>query len=691
MPKIIYAFMYYAVAAVVCFYMTHTRKRWDDRTKNLWKAQLAAFIAVLFYAVSLTGNEIPVMITANNAVYGFVVLIFMSVCRYSAGYVNREKAIPGWFDSLCYSFAFLDGAAALTNPLHHMYFSDVSIHVSGGDLYLVHQGGVFYFIHLAFCYSLMVMALLFLLREYYTIPFVYRGKYKSVLLALLLALASNVLAVSGIIKTNLNISVILYSMLVCIYYHYSFHYEPRKMLCQTRNMIVDHLSTPLALFDNRGCLLDFNVGAREFLGIRNRDKGILVKEEFEKQNLNLNTDSVHTFRNGDMELKLKHRGLDYYYNMNRKNLYDKKRRLIGSLYLFQDISQQKVMYQEIKNLANYDQLTGLSNKNAFLNVLKKMDTAENLPISIVIGNINGLKIINDIFGTKEGDRVINFVVETLLKNIRSQDFVARLDGDETIIVMPGFEEKDALSVIKHVSESCSSCLEFDFEVNIEFGVAIKRTPDENIHDIVKNARDNMYKRKLLNSKSVHSAIVESLKHTLEQSDFETEEHAERTKKMSRLLGERLNLEDGTLNDLSLLAILHDIGKLSIPNQILLKPGPLSDEEWEIMKLHTVKGFQIAGSAQELAPIARQILCHHERWDGTGYPNGLAGEEIPILSRIISVVDAHDVMTHDRPYHDAVSAEEAILELKRCAGTQFDPEIVEVFTALLLEMLVKIDE
>lgn len=159
---------------------------------------------------------------------------------------------------------------------------------------------------------------------------------------------------------------------------------------------------------------------------------------------------------------------------------------------------------------------------------------------------------------------------------------------------------------------------------------------------------------------------------------------ERTREMAIRLGKALSLSDGELGKLALLAVLHDIGKIAIPHSILLKPGKLTDAEWEIMKTHTEKGYRIANASKELKPIGEYILHHHERWDGGGYPGGLAGDEIPLLSRIITVVDSHDVMVHDRPYHRAMSGEAAEAELRRCSGTQFDPKLVKVFLEVLKE-------
>ena len=179
-------------------------------------------------------------------------------------------------------------------------------------------------------------------------------------------------------------------------------------------------------------------------------------------------------------------------------------------------------------------------------------------------------------------------------------------------------------------------------------------------------------------------MLRSLLQALAQCDEDTGEHVQRTQKSGKELGCRINLTDQEQSYLALLAIMHDIGKIGIPLEILNKPGKLNDSEWAMMKTHVQKGYQIAKSSQEFSAIADMILYHHERWDGRGYPEGLREEQIPLLSRIISVVDAYDAMTNDRAYRKALSESAARSELLRCAGTQFDPNIVREFIAMLEE-------
>jgi len=183
---------------------------------------------------------------------------------------------------------------------------------------------------------------------------------------------------------------------------------------------------------------------------------------------------------------------------------------------------------------------------------------------------------------------------------------------------------------------------------------------------------------------MHSSILSSIKTTMSEKNYATKSHADRLAKLSRKLGEELRLPERVIDEIELVSTLHDIGKISLDEKILNKPGPLNNEEWQEIQKHPEVGFRIANAISELQHLSEYILCHHERWDGAGYPQGLSGEDIPLISRIIAITDAFDAMTQDRPYRKAMSEGAAAAEIERNSGTQFNPDLAYIFTRKVLD-------
>ncbi len=340
----------------------------------------------------------------------------------------------------------------------------------------------------------------------------------------------------------------------------------------------------------------------------------------------------------------------------------------------------------IRHLSFHDQVTGLYNRAYFEEELQRMDTPRQLPLSILMGDVNGLKLINDAFGHSEGDRFLAKIARTLQRACRQEDLIARWGGDEFIMLLPRTDQKSGERLIERIRQSLAADEEELLTISMALGVATKVSDDQPVDQIIREAEDRMYQNKLLESQSFRSAVISSLENTLWERSHETEEHTRRMQSWAVRLGKELGLAENQLDELKLLTSLHDIGKIAIPDRILNKTGPLTEEEWAIMRRHAEIGYRIASASNDLLPIATGILTHHERWDGSGYPQGLKEDQIPATARIVAVVDAFDVMLHDRPYRKALTYSQALQELKQGAGTQFDPKVV----ALFLEMLGKED-
>lgn len=361
--------------------------------------------------------------------------------------------------------------------------------------------------------------------------------------------------------------------------------------------------------------------------------------------------------------------------------YDSDGRILGLIGVSRDITDRKKNEAEILYLGQHDALTGLHNRSYYEKERQRLDHPDYLPLSLIIGDINGLKLINDAFGHSEGDKLLISIAKIMADCIQEQDVLVRTGGDEFVIMLPQTAYPEAGVMVENIKKACEEGYKLDNELiitSISLGFATKTTTHESFEKIFKLAEESMYRKKLLEYKSFHSAIMDSIKTTLYEKSNETEAHAERMAELAKQLGRALGLDQEELVALELAATLHDIGKISIDSKLLKKNSPLTDADWREMKKHPEVGYRIAQTIPELRKISEYILCHHERWDGKGYPQGLKGEEIPVLARILAIVDAYDAMTENRSYRRAMTENEAIDELQNHAGRQFDPALVAVF-------------
>jgi len=349
-----------------------------------------------------------------------------------------------------------------------------------------------------------------------------------------------------------------------------------------------------------------------------------------------------------------------------------------------DVTEQKRKEEDIIYTSNHDYLTGLPNRKYFEEKLSELDNEQFYPLTVAMIDLDGLKLINDAYGHDLGDEVLVKISDVLKTHISDEDFVARIGGDEFVMICPNTNARDFEVIKNSISNDNLSFIYNEFKFSISVGYDVKTNATTHIKDVLKNAEDKMYANKILHGQSARNETIMTLFETLKQKYEEEKIHSSRVSEYCRMMGENLGLSEDQIKELEFAGLMHDIGKITIPDRILDKPGKLTEDEWIVMKTHTINGYHILRSADKYSMLAEYALTHHERWDGKGYPNGLKENEIPLFSRIISVCDSYEAMTADRPYRKALDYKVAIAELNRCAGSQFDKELVEIFIKSIVE-------
>lgn len=359
---------------------------------------------------------------------------------------------------------------------------------------------------------------------------------------------------------------------------------------------------------------------------------------------------------------------------------DGKRILIG---IRRKMTESMLAWEKLKYVSFHDKLTGLYNRSFFEEEMMRFDSKRQVPLSVIMGDVNGLKLVNDAFGHAKGDELLKKTAEILKNSVRKEDIVARWGGDEFIILLPKADEEIAKSVSERIESYCARELTVEnISFSISLGYATRTDLSKTITALIKDAEDLMYRNKVLKGNLRSRTVLTALENTLFEYNPIEARHCKHVEELALNFGEKLKIHSTTMANLRLLARYHDIGKLAVPSNIIMKKGKLNNNEWRIVKSHPEVGFRIARSTIELSAISKEILSHHENWDGTGYPRKLKGEHIPYLARVIAVVNAFEAMINFRPYRESLSIEDALLELEGCSGTQFDPYIARKFVEFI---------
>jgi len=630
--------------------------------------------------VWLTGNMLDILSTdfgfkvfLNHIASIGVVMVTVSFFFFALEYTGRQDWLkPSRVLYICIVpliWLIFD----FTNQFHGLSLQ-YGMEKIGDNYYLTKQYGITFWIYTAYAYILILHSYIYLVNMFLSAPSYIKKKASFIIILSAIPIVFNILYLIDLgpfkyfdpTPVSLTVSVLFFLFGIT-------SYRLGEIVPATRDALLENISDGVIVLDKNDRIIEINPIAKKI--IKSKEAlGEDIKSFWPKY-----PDYLLGHAAEDRELSVNTAGSKKIYDVQVSPYSDYRGDHISSIVSLRDITDRKKTEKKLRYLSFHDKMTGLYNRAFIEEELKRLNVKRKLPISIVMGDADGLKLINDTFGYKKGDNLLISIGRIIKDACRKEDIAARWGGDEYAILFPGTSEETALEIVQRIENKCAGTSSPDsMPISISFGTATKTDNSQDIKEIIRQAEDRMRRKKMLKTESVHSLMVMSLRKTLQEKSYETEEHIERLKMIARKLGEKIGLPINQVDELSLTAVLHDIGKVTISDSILLKKGKLTKKEWDILKRHPEIGYKIASSSHQLIPIAECILYHHEWWDGSGYPRGLKGNNIPLLSRIIAIVDAYDVMINGRPHKDPMTYKEVIEELKKCAGTQFDPELVENF-------------
>ena len=357
------------------------------------------------------------------------------------------------------------------------------------------------------------------------------------------------------------------------------------------------------------------------------------------------------------------------------------------LCMIEDITEKKQKEDEIIYLSFHDSLTGLYNRTFFEEEKRRFDASRRLPMSLIMGDVNGLKLINDSFGHGAGDNLLREIGRILKETCRAEDVLARIGGDEFVILLSGTGEAGAERLCQRIYKACRNYEKrtdkHTFYLSLSLGYATKNVNDVSVDDLLRDAEHMLYRKKNPERKKVRTTILQAIKKQLMAQNFASPQDYQALVTHAEELSEKLGLPTEQMKQLHLLLETHDMGELSLDKKLLSKDvADYSAEELDEYRKHAETGYRVALAVPEMNDIASEILAHHENWDGTGYPRGLKGHEIPILSRIIRVIDDYDDLTRKETVEDKPNQAVIAATLLTGAGTLYDPTIVEEFVDLI---------
>ena len=649
----------------------------EETGKYLCLSALSAGLVTLSYVISVNASSYMAR-SVFSSVY-FICIDWMLVSLVCFTYLFTERHLTR--ESWCMKKVIAVCATFDSIVLFVNIFKEIAVTYAPRDTAIapfVYEMKPLYILHLIFTYLLVGFIIYILGVKISRTPQQYQNQYWLIIIAIAAVVIINAVFLysSGTrLYALLDWSIFGYSIALVIVYWAAFEYRHKDMLMSLSMTIFQNINQGIVLFDHDEELIMKNQKA-ELLFPEVKWPDRMKKSDFIKQ---AGIPDGHSDEDS-FSVQCCPDGRETPIRLDSSKLRDYRGAVTGNLLVFTepDIST--------------DILTGFENWEYFHRIIAEDPYNFDHPTAVAVFDIIGLSRVNHTFGHEVGNQRIRGLASAMRKYMPEGTKFVRGYEANLLAICQHSTENGIRENAEKIQKACGGTVMYglsetaDSSVTDQNQVVIRENAGagRNVIQAVELAVHSLQVKKLLDSGSNHSQTLTSLVRALQESDSDTEAHVKRTQKMGNVLGKRIGLTDAEQADLSLLCLLHDIGKIGIPLEILNKPGRLTESEWAVLRTHAEKGFEIAMSSDELKDIAVFILHHHERWDGDGYPEKLAGSAIPLLSRIISVVDAYDAMVNTRSYRKALSPKEAQAEIKRCSGTQFDPMLAEEFLKMLDE-------
>ncbi|MBO5353929.1 MAG: HD domain-containing protein [Lachnospiraceae bacterium] len=452
--------------------------------------------------------------------------------------------------------------------------------------------------------------------------------------------------------------------------------RPAAGRSKARDIILEEMQEPIVLFDMEDVLLDFNKEAADKFGLEKQNLRNMTRETFINDILQLKYEpSPNLLETRDFVYRMEYAEIVYRLDILEMKFQNGMK--MGRLYVFHDVTKQKRMYNALENMSTFHTLTGFYTSRAFEQRLEELDK-KGQHVILGICNISGLKLLNRLYGRKLGDRIVQVMSEALRAVLPEQALAAYTEDDHVVVAADGISEEQMKLYLENAARKIRQKALPRVPVFMNYGVACRENTAVPSTEYIKYAEMDMILKKAKEGEEQKQLMTEALTEEYFRKNYESREHVERITEHGLAMADRLGLPEKEKRRLKLLCRYHDIGRVLTREEIWGQPSIITKEEFDIIKLHAITGYQTASELWLDYEINDLILYHHENYDGTGYPYGLKGEEIPLLSRILAIVDSYDIMSHDQLYKGAVSEETAMDELRKFSGTQFDPALVTLF-------------